>query len=415
MASEAAPAPAPRRGRRLAAIDGLRGLVVVFMILQHTLDAWVHEPERHGLLWLGLRHLGGLPAPGFMLLAGLSSALVASRERQRGMDAWARAWVGVKRGLYILGVGLTYRVAAFLMDGSHWDEWAIIFRVDILNCMGVSLAIVAVATALAGTPRRSNAVLLTMAAITFLVTPYVHGHQYTVVSEFVGAYVGGREPLVLFPLFPWFAFTAIGYAAGEYLAAELASSPAGESTGQTLDRAFRPLLAVGLCVFSGGIWLGWAPFHLYPPHDYWNASPIFMTMRTGIQFVLLGTYAWMWRDDRIGRGGEFLQLLGRHSLLVYLVHLEFVYGRAAVDLQRVLTLRETLERAGAMVVVFGVVSWLLEWWQSHSTEVFRWLLGWWQSHGAEIMRRTIPTAVRVRLSAFRRDRSRPVAGQLDAG
>jgi uncharacterized membrane protein len=395
-------AAAPKQGsKRLSAIDGLRGLVVVFMVLQHTVDAWVREPERQGWLWRTLRHLGGLPAPGFMLLAGLSAALVAARERQRGLAAGARAWVGVKRGLYVLGIGFSYRIVAFFVDGNHWDQWWIIFRVDILNAMGVSLAIVALACAWARTRRESIAIALGLAAMTLLSTPFIQGRVYDGVWGFMSGYVSGRDPLVLFALFPWFAFTAVGFAVGEQLGEALGGRD--ETPNRVIDRTMYPLMAAGLCIFSGGIWLGWMPFHLYPPHDYWNASPIYMSMRVGIQLALLGVFARLWRDDDSSRWSAFLQLLGRHSLFVYLVHLELVYGRVGYELQRALTMKQTLEGWMGLVLAFAVASWVMEWCQR-----------WWRTR-ARTARPVVFAPATPVLASVPAEGTEIVGGQLDAG
>src|SRR6185437_11846859 len=117
---------------------------------------------------------------------------------------------------------------------------------------------------------------------------------------------------------------------------------------------------VGLCLFSGGIWLGWMPFNLYPPHDYWNCSPIFMTMRVAIQLVLLGLFGLYWRNDIAGTRGGILQLLGRHSLFVYLLHLELIYGRVAYTLQHQLTITQALLGAGSIVTLFTGACFVLE-------------------------------------------------------
>jgi uncharacterized membrane protein len=357
----------PRTGygkdmKRLSSIDGLRGLVVILMVMHHALDAWVHEPERQGFFWWFLRQLGGVPAPGFMLLAGLSAALVAARERARGNSARERALTGIRRGLYVLGIGFAFRVAMFLIDGNHWDEWEIIFRVDILNCMGVSLAVVSGACAFARTRRESVALALVLVAATLLPTPFIYGHKVTIPTIFLGNYIAGTGWLVLFPLFPWMGVTAMGYAIGEYLADALATGQ--DSANAILHRALWPLFGMSLLVFSTSLWIGIAKIEVFPPYDYFNASPVVMMMRMAEELMLLWFFAWFWRNDPEGRKGWVLQLLGRHSLFVYLVHLEFVYGRAAYLLQRQLSIARTFLGITGLVVAFVGVCWAMEWWQA---------------------------------------------------
>lgn len=353
--------------KRYSAIDGFRGLIVILMVMHHSLDAWVHNPERHGWLWARLEDLGGLPAPGFLFLAGLSAALVAARERKKGLTVRQQLVIGLKRGLYVLGIAFAFRLAAFSIDvDPEWYTryWPIIFRVDILNCMGVALAVVAVFTAFAKTPRAAIAVSLITAAAFLLPTPFFYGRLFQWPSPLIANYVSGTQPMTMFPLFPWASFAAIGYAAGEWIALYLAASQ--EPPNIIIARASWPLMGVGLLMFSACIWLGWAPFDLYPSHDYWHASPIYMCLRAGLQLALMGAMAQWWKTDPNGERGAFLQLLGRHSLFVYLVHIELVYGRPAWTLDRTLTLAQTLSAVGAMIAAFAVASWVMEWWKSRS-------------------------------------------------
>jgi uncharacterized membrane protein len=354
--------------KRLSAIDGLRGLIVILMVMHHTLDAWVRDPERHGFLWARLEDLGGLPAPGFMLLAGLSAAMVAARERRKGMSAKDRAVVGVKRGLYVLGIAFSFRVVAFSMDvAPDWYGriWPIIFRVDILNSMGIALALVAALASLARTPSQSMAIAFVIAAAFFLPAPLLWGHEFSWPSPLLANYVSGVQPLVLFPLFPWVGFAAIGYAAGEWIAQTLADGK--EPPNALIARATWPFVGIGLLTVAVTIWLGWAPLDLYPPHDYWHSSPVYMAMKAAIQLVLLGLLAQWWKSDAEGKRGAFLQLLGRHSLFVYLVHLEMVFGRIAWPIQHQLSVFESLRGAAEIVLGFAVACWVMEWWKARGS------------------------------------------------
>jgi membrane-bound acyltransferase YfiQ involved in biofilm formation len=71
---------------------------------------------------------------------------------------------------------------------------------------------------------------------------------------------------------------------------------------------------------------------LYPVaiYDYWHTSPNFFLMRCGVLLVLLFViYAWCrWGFGQ--RGFSPMVQLGNTSLLVYWVHIEFVYGRFSI-------------------------------------------------------------------------------------
>src|SRR5262249_56736390 len=77
-------------------------------------------------------------------------------------------------------------------------------------------------------------------------------------------------------------------------------------------------------------WLDARPEQLYPVYDYWHTSPNFFLFRVGLLLVILGAvYAWV-RWGAAQWGFSPLIQLGQTSLLVYWVHIEFVYGRVSI-------------------------------------------------------------------------------------
>lgn len=349
--------------KRLPAIDWLRGLAVVLMVMHHANDAFVLKADRQSTLYVVMRHLGGVPAPAFMLLAGLAAALVLSRERARGIAARSRAWSGVKRGLYVLGIAFSFRLFAFVAGGNPLRNWDMIFRVDVLNGMGVSLAIVAGLCALARTPRGSAAIAAGLFLVFLLGAPFLWGHRITFPSELAGNYLTGANRLVLFPLFPWLAFTAVGFGLGEWLSA-IARKVTSEAE---LRRAVRPLMVLGLALYVGGYLVSRLPWTPFPPHDWWKASPNFVVMRIGIQLALIGLATEIvTRLSARAQARSVLLLLGRHSLMAYLLHLEFVYGRFTGFARGRLTIPETWGVTLLLVALCTAVAWGIEWRQSRA-------------------------------------------------
>jgi fucose 4-O-acetylase-like acetyltransferase len=85
---------------------------------------------------------------------------------------------------------------------------------------------------------------------------------------------------------------------------------------------------VGLIYFSR--WLDARPVQIYPVYDYWHTSPNFFMMRVGMLLMILAA-AWAWCRWGAGQWGfSPLIQLGQTSLLVYWVHIEFVYGRLSI-------------------------------------------------------------------------------------
>jgi len=82
-------------------------------------------------------------------------------------------------------------------------------------------------------------------------------------------------------------------------------------------------------------WLDRQPRQFYAVQDYWHTSPSFFLIRVGMLLVILSaSYAWCrWGPGKSGAGlwgFSPVILLGQASLLVYWVHIEFVYGRVSI-------------------------------------------------------------------------------------
>lgn len=77
-------------------------------------------------------------------------------------------------------------------------------------------------------------------------------------------------------------------------------------------------------------WLDARPYQLYPVYDFWHTSPNFFVIRAGLLLLILApTYAWCrWGAGQWGFSP--LIQMGQTSLLVYWVHIEFVYGRFSI-------------------------------------------------------------------------------------
>jgi fucose 4-O-acetylase-like acetyltransferase len=78
------------------------------------------------------------------------------------------------------------------------------------------------------------------------------------------------------------------------------------------------------------MWLDHSATQIYPVYDYWHTSPNFFLFRVGLLLmILLGAYVWCrWGAGQWGFSP--LIQLGQTSLLVYWVHIEFVYGRLSI-------------------------------------------------------------------------------------
>jgi len=149
-----------------------------------------------------------------------------------------------------------------------------------------------------------------------------HWRAWWLESYINGVHTFGTPQTWLFPLFPWSAFAFAGLAAGFFLVSDWARQK---------EVAALTLAAVGgVALIALGIWLDARPMQLYAVYDFWHTSPNFVLVRTGVVMVILfAGYAWCrWGAGQ--RGFSPLIELGKSSLLVYWVHVEFVYGGLSI-------------------------------------------------------------------------------------
>src|SRR5689334_8258246 len=127
---------APLRARN-AGIDAARGLAVVLMIQTHAYDAYVRDGDRGTIAYAVTRALGAIPAPLFLLLAGVGLAFAEAR----AIDVRSLRRALVLRGLSIVLWGYAVSFAYALLDGT--TRLASLLRADILHAIGLSIAITA--------------------------------------------------------------------------------------------------------------------------------------------------------------------------------------------------------------------------------------------------------------------------------
>jgi hypothetical protein len=123
-------------------------------------------------------------------------------------------------------------------------------------------------------------------------------------------------------VFPWTGFAFMGLAIGFLLVSDWA---------RKLGAATLVLSGVGgVLLISLACWLDHRPWQLYANYDFWHTSPNFFLIRVGLLAILMAA-VYLWCRWGFGqRGFSPLIQLGQTSLLVYWVHIEFVYGRFSI-------------------------------------------------------------------------------------
>ena len=350
------PAKAQSKTTRLAHIDWMRGLACVLMFQTHCYDSWLSPEARKSTLFAWSQLGGTLPAPLFIFLSGISFALVTEKLREKNAPRGEIAKTTIKRGGEIYGMGLLFRVQEYAL-GYPWSPWTDLLRVDVLNILGLSMMLMGIVcwlsdsagfagqrALLAGAQhaaplqgksdatRRSRnrgiiSGLLVAAAVALATPPLWTTYRprflpWPIESYINGVHIFDKPQPWLFPLFPWAAFAFAGLAVGFFLISEIAK--------RKQDLIFIGVCGTGILAGVLSVLLDKSPIKLYAVYDYWHSGPNFFLMRCGILlFILFLVYAWC-RWGFAQKGFSPIIQLGNTSLMIYWVHIEFVYGRFSI-------------------------------------------------------------------------------------
>lgn len=329
------------------------------MFQTHCYDSWLGGTARQSRFFMYSQLGGTFPAPLFLFLAGISFALVTEKLRAKHLAPGQIARSTIRRGAEIFGFGLLFRVQEYVIAWG-WAPKSDLLRVDILNTIGLSMMLMGVmcwivlqpcgadapvgedsVAADVGAPSLSRSLrqgwnsrttLIIAAAVTSLLISLLTPLLWTtwrlrflpwpIESYIDGVHNLGTPQAWLFPIFPWTGFAFAGLAVGFILQSPWAR--AGET------RVFLSLGAAGVGLVGLSRWLDAQPRQLYPVYDYWHTSPQFFLIRVGMLLVIVtASYAWC-RWGLAQSGFSPLMQLGQASLLVYWVHIEFVYGRVSI-------------------------------------------------------------------------------------
>ena len=365
-------APAVAPVARFGWIDWMRGLACILMFQTHCYDAWLGGDARNGSFLKASQLLGTLPAPLFLFLAGVSFALVTGKLIGKNLSPGQIARTMARRGAEILAFGLLFRLQEFLIAWG-WAPWSDLFRVDILNIIGVSMVLMALVCGLtlffvnhkSDSSRRGlviSAVAIAAAAAIALLTPPLYTTwrptwlPWPLESYIDGCHNLGSPQPWLFPLFPWAAFAFAGLAAGFVIF----SNQGREHATKTLAL----FAALGALAILAARQLDHSSFQFYSTYDYWHTSPNFLMMRVGLLLVIAFlSYAWC-RWGLATRGFSPIIQLGQTSLLVYWVHIEFVYGRFSLLPKRaesILTASRGLLEITVFMLILSLLRTRIDW------------------------------------------------------
>jgi uncharacterized membrane protein len=310
------------KGPRYGFIDLLRGFALVVMIETHVMNAYLPVTLKTGssfFFWLAF--MNGLVAPMFLFATGFSMMLQGNIQWENWLGLRASFWKQMRRLGFITLVAYYshlqgFRWSRYLANWNNYDFWAKSLKVDILQCIVVSLLTV---MALMFIVRRRN--LLPWAAIPLaicvaLVTPLVWAQDFRGKLPLTLALFLNPHQTSLFPLFPWLIFVLAGSSICSFFLVAVAQ-------GQT-SRFMKIMSVLGILLIACGLMLRGSSFTLPGYVNFYTTSPLYMMIRIGCVLII----AYLLYELEMGHRWipRLVQLAGQESLLVYGVHLFIIFG-----------------------------------------------------------------------------------------
>lgn len=311
---------------------------MLFMIEAHTFDAWTQVAQRDRPVYFWVSFIGGLAAPIFLFLAGVSVSMAGAARARRTGDRRAASWSVQKRGWEIFGLAFLFRLQAFILSPGSTVKG--IFKADILNIMGPAIAAAAWLWGRIASWRWRLVAFGALACVFTFVTPLVRQAGWIAwLPAPIEWYIRPFPRMSVFTLFPW-----VGYVFAGAFFGELLNTAADVHTEWRMNRWFSGL---GLALLLGGYGSSFLP-SLYPEgwSSFWTTSPTYYFVKIGIMLMIMGAaYVYVqrpWSAEPRNPAWSPMLEFGRSSLFVYWIHVELAYGIFSYPLHRRLTIEGSL-------------------------------------------------------------------------
>lgn len=297
---------------RLTFLDWSRGLAVVIMLQGHVFHSFNRTDLRTDGPFMLSQFLGGLGPAVFLVLTGITLAFLMDRRESQGFDALARWKFALRRAGYLFMLAFLFRLQLWLFAYPQ-SPWPALFKVDILNCMGLAIALMSIMAIFSTADRVRLCAGLGIAIAT--AAPLVSAIDWSWVPPAISAYF--VPSYQYFAFFPWAAFIAFGISIGSLLRI---------ARPEQMNRVMQWGTLLGVVLIVGGQYFSNIQYSLYPKSEFWLDSPGLIVIKLGVVLILMA-FAYLWTEYAVGNSWSWLRQLGTTSLLVYWVHIELVYGR----------------------------------------------------------------------------------------
>jgi len=325
------------RPQRLSYLDWLRGLAAIIMLQGHVFHSFLRNDLRSDGPYKLSQFVGGMPPAVFLFLLGVTFSFLMDSQERKGVSSWGRVLASMRRSGYLFAVAFAFRLQLWLVsiDKSPWTD---LFRVDVLNVMGLSLLLLSVMAVFRTVERIRLCAILGVAIA--LASPIVSNIDWSAVHPFLRFYIIPDH--LNFGIFPWAAFVAFGMSAGSLL--RRLRSP------EDVMSAMQWFGWGGLALAFGCWSISNMSLSVYSNSDFWLNGPALIMIKLGVILMLLA-FAYVWNLQLAPERWSWVRQFGTTSLLVYWVHVELVYGRALGYFKESLSLAQTCFMAVGVILL----------------------------------------------------------------
>ena len=314
------------QGKRFVSLDALRGLIIIFMALDHA-NYFIAQQHSSGEHWGGTfpSYTSALPfltrlvthfsAPGFFFLMGVGMLLFAENRRAKGWGPWkiiGHFWI---RGTVL--VLLQFFVINFIWKAG--PEFFPEIYIGVLVALGGTMMLGSFFLGLKPLPLLLLTLGLLIGTEMLHPSPEMWGKLNIDVANMLMMRSGGDGFLWSnYPVLPWLELVVFGILFGKWLRADQGKAyQKGLYIGAALLAAFviiRYLDSFGnIRPRAGDSWIDWLNVVKYPP------SMVFTFMTTGVNLILLWVFAQ--NGKIIEATSKLWGVYGREPLFMYVTHL----------------------------------------------------------------------------------------------
>ncbi len=322
------------KSKRIAAIDWMRGFVMILMVLDHVSMAYdaQHISSDSAALYVSgtplpdfaffTRWVSHLCAPVFVFLAGTALAISVERKVAKGFDSSKIDKDILFRGAFIA-----------LLDPTIISLFSGRMTIQVLYAIGVAMMCMALLRRFSST----SLIIMALAWIGFgeLLTIQVWPPQDSVESIIAALLVStyaSPDMVIKYPLFPWLAMMILGWVFGRYI---LLYNDGRTKIGPvTLLTVLGTASLVAFAVIRyyneyGNMflyredngWQHWLHVSKYPP------SAAYTFLELGVMSLIMASMMLLERIIGVRPNGVLL-VFGQTSMMFYLVHRLILEGTA---------------------------------------------------------------------------------------